>query len=86
MEGNDLKKIAKNMQNEVNKGNNENDSKVQEQKWLEEFAKKSPVFSELVVFPFLKQKGKLKSSTLKNIQSLVRITMMPILLTQYKAF
>lgn len=72
MAGNDLKKIAKNMQDEVNKGKNENDSKVQEQKWLEEFAKKSPVFSELVVFPFLKQKGKLKSSTLKNIQSLVR--------------
>lgn len=61
---------SREMQDEVDKKSDDN--KVQEQRWLEEFAKESPVFSELVVFPFLTQRGKLRSSTLKNIQSLVK--------------
>ena len=61
---------SREMQDEVDKKSDDN--KVQEQRWLEEFAQESPVFSELVVFPFLTQRGKLRSSTLKNIQSLVK--------------
>lgn len=66
-----LKDVAQYLNAEVKERQEPTKKVEQEQLLLEEFAENSPIFTEQYVLPFLKKKGILKNSLLKNIQNLV---------------